>query len=208
MEPNRIRAPHTRRLAISRRSLIAGAAASLALAACNDTPTGIQTAAASDLTASLSEYGKAGGDAPVWQVNYDIDEDEDPPETYSAVAQAARDQALSAKREEQDWTASDPLLVLDPYGTTRTGLYTYFADEAAGTLEFTIAAPATAVYRRTAANHATDGTGFAGLIVGLIPGARNELTLTWRPDGGTPVTRTVDIQPPGTTGNYQTQLSV
>src|SRR5699024_5395498 len=145
---------------------------------------------------------------PVWQVDYDIDEDEDPPETYSAVAQAARDEALSAKREEQDWTAADPLLVRDPYGTTRTGLYTYFADEAAGTLEPTATAPATAAYRRTAANHASGGTGFAGLLVGLIPGARNRLTLTWTPEGGTPVTCTVDIQPPGPTGNAQTQLSV
>ena len=195
---------------LSRRSLLTGVgttATVLALAACDGDPTGIQTEEPGDLSASLSEYDRASGDAPIWQVTYDLDEDADTPETYSGEAQAARHAALEAKRSEQEWTATDPLLVLDPYGTTRTGLFVHFADAAAGALEFTVAADATAEYHRTAANHADGGTGFTGLLVGLIPGARNRLTLRWTPEGGDLVTREVHIQPPGPTGNHQTQLS-
>src|SRR5699024_8683408 len=61
---------------------------------------------------------------------------------------------------------------------------------------------------RTAANHTADGTGFTGLLVGLIPGARNRLALTWTPTGGDPVTREIHIQPPGASSGYQTQLSI
>lgn len=193
---------------LSRRLLFTGAgavASTLALAACDGGPTGIQEADPGDLSASLSEYGSASGDAPVWQVSLD---DEDPPETYTAEAQAARHAALEDQRAAQEWTATDPLLVLDPYGTTRTGLYVHFSDAAGGTLDFAISADATTEYRRTAANHAEDGTGFTGLLVGLIPGARNRLSLTWTPDGGDPVTRELAIQPPGASSVYQTQLSV
>jgi arylsulfate sulfotransferase len=194
---------------LTRRTLLAGAGAAataLALAACDGDPSGVQTARTDELSASLSEYGGASGDAPVWQVGYDLEEDQEAPATYSATAQAARHAALEAKRTEQEWTATAPLLVLDPYGTTRTGLYLHFTDAAAGTLEFTVTADATAEYRRTAADHA-DGGGFTGLLVGLIPGARNRLTLTWTPEGGAPVRRELHIQPPGSTGTYPTQLA-
>ncbi|GAA1486012.1 aryl-sulfate sulfotransferase [Brachybacterium fresconis] len=196
---------------LSRRTLFVGAGAAattLALAACDGEPSGKQSAEPGGLSASLSEYGKAGGDVPVWQMTYDIDEDEDSPETYSGPAQAARHAALEDKRSAQDWTANDPLLVLDPYGTTRTGLYVHFAAADPGALEFTITADATADYHRTAANHAEDGTGFTGLLVGLVPGARNHLRLTWTPTGGEPITRELDIQPPGASSVYQTQLSI
>lgn len=196
---------------LTRRALFTGAgatAAALAVAACDATPTGTQEAKADGPAATLSEYGKASGDAPVWQVTFDLDEDEETPETYAGSTQATRHAALEAKRSEQEWTATDPLLVLDPYGTTRTGLYVHFADASAGALEFTITADATAEYQRTAANHAEDSTGFTGLLVGLIPGARNRLALTWTPESGDPVTREIHIQPPGTSSGYQTQLSI
>jgi len=207
--PSRAQQPQ-QRPPLSRRTLLAGAGAAataVALVAC-DEPSGIRTVErGAGLTASLSPYGLASGDADIWQVTYDLDEDAEPPETYSAEAQAARHAALEATRGEREWSASEPLLVLDPYGTTRTGLYVHFADSAPGTLEFAVAAEATAEYRRTAANHA-EGGGFTGLLVGLIPGARNRLTLTWSPEGGESLTRDVHIQPPGPTGDYPTQLSV
>lgn len=196
--------------ALSRRTLLTGAGAAataLALSACDGDPSGVQVPEAGAVSAALSEYGGASGDAPVWQMAYDLEEDQDAPATYSATAQAARHAALEAKRTEQEWTATAPLLVLDPYGTTRTGLYVHFTDAAAGTLEFTVTADATAEYRRTAANHAGDDGGFTGLLVGLIPGARNRLRMTWSPQRGDRVAREVHIQPPGSTGTYPTQLA-
>lgn len=103
---------------VSRRSLIAGAGATtalLALAACDETD-GIGSDRSEDLTAVLSAYGRTDEDTSVWQVTYDLAEDQDTPETYSAVAQAARHAALEDKREEQEWGLDDPLLVIDPLG--------------------------------------------------------------------------------------------
>ena len=195
---------------LTRRSLLVGAGAAataVTLAAC-DEPTGIQDpdGGGGDLTASVTRYGAATGDLEVWQVTYDIDEDADPPGTYTAKAQAARHAALQAKLEEQEWSADAPLLVLDPYGTTRTGLYVHFADAAGGMLEFTVDVDATAEYRRTAANH-DQGSGFTGLLVGLVPGAHNRLTVSWAPEGGDVVSHELHILPPTPTGDYPTQLS-
>ena len=211
MTPDPARTPSPLPPALTRRSLLVGAGAAataVTLAAC-DEPTGIQTpdGGGGDLTASVTRYGGATGDAEVWQVIYDIDEDADPPPTYTATAQAARHAALQAKLEEQEWSVGAPLLVIDPYGTTRTGLYLHFADAAAGTLEFTVDVDATAEFRRTAANHA-ESTGFTGMLMGLVPGAHNRLTVTWTPEGGDPVSHQLHVLPPTPTGDYPTQLSV
>src|SRR5699024_11321171 len=67
---------------LTRRSLFAGAGATatvLALAACDDAPTGTQETTVDGPAATLSEDGKSSGDAPVWQVTFDLDEDEDAP---------------------------------------------------------------------------------------------------------------------------------
>src|SRR5690625_6884738 len=76
---------------LTRRSLFAGAGATatvLALAACDDTPTGTQEATVDGPAATLSEYGKSSGDAPVWQVTFDLDEDEDRSEEHTSELQS------------------------------------------------------------------------------------------------------------------------
>src|SRR5699024_5376386 len=94
------------------------------------------------------------------------------------------------------------------YGMTGIGLCVRFADASAGVLEVNVAADVAGGYDGTAANDTADGTGFTGLLVGLIPGARNRLALTWTPTGGDPVTCEILIQPPGASSGYQTQLSI
>ena len=59
--------------------------------------------------------------------------------------------------------------MLDPYGSTRTGLYVFFEDGSAGELDALVRAASTADFGRTIANHAT-GTGFEGTwCIGLVP---------------------------------------
>ncbi|MFC7458146.1 aryl-sulfate sulfotransferase [Brachybacterium sp. GCM10030267] len=192
------------RASLTRRALLAvSGVGALALAGCTEDPDG-STAKA---TAKLSEYADAYGDHPIRQVGFDVPEGGAAPETYTEQGQSARHDVLQAAREEQEWTAQEPLLVLDPYGTTRTGLYVYFTDAAAGRLSYSVEVLGTEDYSRTAANHAADGSGFEGLVIGLVPGAHNDLTLTWEPERGETVTSRVHVKAPAALSDYSTQLS-
>lgn len=97
-----------------------------------------------------------------------------PPKTYHPATQAARHTALQAKKKSGTWTPQNPLLVMDPYGTTASGLYVYFTG-GSGQLSFTDATSSVEDFSAVAANHAD--TGFEGLVVALVPGTRNTLTL-------------------------------
>lgn len=152
------------------------------------------------------EEPAARGDWTVWSVGYDLGEDEEAPPLYDASTQQARHEALAEKKAEKQWTAEDPLLVLDPYGSTLTGLYVYFEDEATGSLDVLAQAASTDDFARTAANHAESG-GFEGLVIGLIPGAHTDLTLTWRPEGGAEAAGTVRVKAPATASGYGTALA-
>ncbi|AXK46759.1 aryl-sulfate sulfotransferase [Brachybacterium saurashtrense] len=200
---------------VRRRTVMAGAAgaslALLGLGACTeDAPEPGPQEPDEEQVAALSvvyrEEARARGDWTVWAVGYDLGEDEEAPALYEATTQQARHEALEAKKAEKQWTAQDPLLVIDPYGTTLTGLYVYFEDEAAGALDVLARAASTQDYAHTAANHATAG-GFEGLVIGLIPGAHTTMMLTWRPEGGQGSAGEVRVKAPTTASGYGTALA-
>ncbi len=180
----------------------------LALAACTDDggPEEPDPDAAAALTVTYTENPAARGDWTVWTVAYDLAEGQEAPALFDATTQAARHEALQAKKDEKAWTATDPLLVLDPYGTTGSGLYVHFEDPEAGQLDVVATASATEDFARTAANHA-EGAGFEGLVIGLIPGAHTTLDLTWRADGGGESAGTLRIKAPTTQSGYGTTLA-
>lgn len=200
---------------IRRRTVLAGAAgtslALLALAACSDEdsepgPQEPDTEKVAELSVVYSEDPAARGDWTVWSVGYDLAEGQDAPPLYDATTQLARHEALQAKKAEKTWTREDPLLVLDPYGSTLTGLYVYFEDTANGQLDVVSRAAATADFAHTAANHAAEA-GFEGLVIGLIPGAHNTLTLTWTPEGGSESVGELRIKAPATASGYGTAVA-
>lgn len=201
---------------VGRRTLLTRTGAgltALALAACTD-DSGTQEpepdsdpapGAGSGVSVTYTEDPGARGDGTVWSVGYDLADGQETPALFDATTQALRHKALEAKKAEQQWTAADPLLVMDPYGTTTSGLYVYFEDTATGTLDVTVAAAATQDFARTAANHAE--TGFEGLVVGLIPTTHNTLSLTWTPETGQPVESQLQITAPATDSGYPTTIA-
>lgn len=201
---------------VGRRTLLTGTGSgltALALAACTD-DAGTQEpepdsdpepGAGSELSVTYAEDPNSRGDWTVWSVSYDLAEGQEAPALFDATIQALRHEALEAKKAEQQWTAADPLLVLDPYGTTASGLYVYLEDAATGSLDFTVTAAATQDFTRTAANHAA--TGFEGLVVGLIPATHNTLSLTWAPQGGEPAEGQLQIMAPATDSGYPTTIA-
>ncbi|GAA1488808.1 aryl-sulfate sulfotransferase [Brachybacterium sacelli] len=200
---------------LRRRTIMTGAASTslslLALTACTDEDTdpGPQEPDTDEVTALrvvFSEDPAARGDWTVWSVGYDLEEDQDAPPLYDASTQEARHEALESKKAEKPWTREDPLLVLDPYGSTLTGLYVFFEDEAGGRLDVVSRAAATEDFAHTAANHAAE-SGFEGLVIGMIPGAHNTLTLTWRPEGSGGTSGEVRIKAPTTASGYGTSVA-
>ncbi|MDN5687669.1 MAG: aryl-sulfate sulfotransferase [Brachybacterium sp.] len=207
--------PSPERFPLRRRTLLAGGASAsvalLALSACTDEdaepgPQEPDTDEVSALKVVYSENPNARGDWTVWSVSYDLAEDQEAPPLYDASTQQARHEALEAKKAEKQWTVQDPLVVLDPYGSTRTGLYVHFEDAAGGRLDVLCQAASTEDFAHTAANHAA-GTGFEGLVIGAIPGAHNTLTVTWRPEGGDETAAELRIKAPTTASGYGTAVA-
>lgn len=152
----------------------------------------------------LSKY-LADGKLTVWSMKYRLTDSQTEPAVYNTATQGARHQALMAKKMSQSWAVDSPLMVLDPYGTTRTGLYVYFDAATSGKLSVSCATASTATFSAVAANHASKG--FEGLVVALVPGARNTLTLTWTPTSGAKKVITASIPAPATLSGYGTQIS-
>lgn len=174
-------------------AIVAGGAAAAVLSGCDADESEVQVP-----PIRVTRYPSSGGDWTIWRLLYETDDASTPPPIYSEAVQAARHEVLRAKKAEQRWTTSDPLLVVDPYGTTCSGLYVYAED--GGALSFTCSAASTPDFSGRVANHAPSG--FEGLLIALVPGAHNTLALTWRHDDGTETSGVISIKAPATLSGY------
>lgn len=127
------------------------------------------------------------------------------PSAFDLEVQAAVDATLE-NLHEQGSDPQQPLLVLNPYGTSTTGLYTRFATNGEGVLEYTVSSTGTEDFTRTATDHDEDPGVFAGQLIGLVPGAQNTVTTTWQPEAGEPVKNTFTVTAPDSEAGYPTQL--
>ena len=120
-----------------------------------------------------------------------------------------------------DWSASNPLAVLNPFGTGSNGLYLYFETDYPTQVSYSISTPneSTQEWTATARNCFLDQDDpqeeqddeFSRVhefqIVGLVPGTTNQVTLTITGKWGNvrqEVTFSIDM--PETTSGYPTQL--
>ena len=111
------------------------------------------------------------------------------------------------------WTATTPLAVLNPFGTGSNGLYLYFETEQDTKVTYTIHVEADDISDFTA--EAADASGqeytrnHEFQLIGLVPGERNEVTLTMTGTWGN--TRQVvrfSVDMPETSSGYSTRLEV
>lgn len=173
-----------------------------------------QTPAAPPVTATIDgaameAYAAHSGGVNVLAVNLEDapeDDGEGPDPVYEEPQRTLRAELLEAQKQAGDYTPDDPLLVMNPFGTQAAGLYVHFTAESEGELSFTVSAPASEDFTRIAQDHDPSATGVEAQVVGLVPGARNELTLTWTPTAGDPVERTVEIDAPEPEDTYMSQL--
>lgn len=135
---------------------------------------------------------------------------------YDVGVQERLDSAIeNIKAMDVAWTASNPLAILNPYGTGSNSLYLYFTTELDTQVTYTVHVddPAIEDFTATAKNCAPGeedaefSTEHEFQVIGLVPGRTNEVTLTIAGSFGIErqrVTFTVDM--PETQSGYATQL--
>lgn len=134
---------------------------------------------------------------------------------YDLEVQQRLDGALQDIKTTQgmSWTATTPLAVLNPFGTGSNGLYLYFETEQDTKVTYTIHVEADGISDFTA--EAADASGqeytrnHEFQLIGLVPGERNEVTLTmtgtWR---NTRQVVRFSVDMPETSSGYSTRLEV
>ena len=104
-----------------------------------------------------------------------------------------------------EWTLTQPLAILNAYGTGSNGLYLYFTTDFATQVSYVIEADGTTDYEVTASGGYV--TEHEVQIIGLVPGRTNHVTITLTGELGN-VRQVVefDIAMPETTSGYSVQL--
>ncbi len=118
-----------------------------------------------------------------------------------------------------DWTATNPLAVLNPFGTGSNGLYLYFTTDAETQVDYTIHVDDESIpdYSATAANTWIDGDKANGgekyttehefQLSGLVPGKTNEVTMAIKGSWGNVRQEvTFSVNMPSPQSNYSTHL--
>ena len=100
---------------------------------------------------------------------------------YNRDYQQAVASVIESYKSNTEYTLERPLMILNPYGTSTTGLYVYFTTDQATSVEYTISVPDTDIpdftrilYTNQAGEAVTEQE---GILVGLVPGMRNLVTL-------------------------------
>ena len=100
---------------------------------------------------------------------------------YNMENQAKIHATLETYKSSKTFDISNPLLVLNPYGTTTTGLYIYFTTDIPTCIEYTISVDSKLIpdfKRLLYTNQSMEAlTVQEGLIIGLIPGMINTVTI-------------------------------
>lgn len=114
---------------------------------------------------------------------------------------------------EVTWSATQPLAILNPYGTGSNGLYLYFETDMATQISYSIHVPGSDIPDFTATASDISGEEYTKThefqIIGLVPGEINEVTLTitgrW---GNTRQIVSFTVEMPQTFSGYSTRLEV
>lgn len=114
---------------------------------------------------------------------------------------------------EVTWPATQPLAILNPYGTGSNGLYLYFETDMATQISYSIHVPGSDIPDFTATASDISGEEYTKThefqIIGLVPGETNEVTLIitgrW---GNTRQIVSFTVEMPQTSSGYSTRLEV
>ena len=112
--------------------------------------------------------------------------------------------------QEGDYTLESPLAILNPFGTGSNGLYLYFGTSNPTQVSYAVEAEGYPSYSATANNAGENGFSRVQefLLIGLVPGEENTVTLLATTRQGREETFSITIDMPESTSGYDTQLEV
>lgn len=144
---------------------------------------------------TVGRLGDVVGDFAVHTLEIEGEGSEDF-DVFAGPVQTAIEDTMGGLRGSDGITAATPLAVLDPHRFNATGLHVFFPDEADGTLTCVVRTENCSPFTTTPPLEREHGV--EAHVIGLVPGARSELTLTWAPAGGDPMVSRIMVIPPGT----------
>lgn len=100
---------------------------------------------------------------------------------YTKKYQKAANYILEQYKKKQKYTLKEPLWIMNPYGTIENGLYLYYTSSEACKVSYTVSVDNEAMQDFHAQLYTSDeeaGKEHEGIIIGLIPGVKNYVTLT------------------------------
>ncbi|MDN3437333.1 aryl-sulfate sulfotransferase [Planococcus sp. APC 3900] len=110
---------------------------------------------------------------------------------------------LDALKQEENYKVSEPLAVMNPFGTNTTGLYLHFQAADSGTLTYTVSAEGTADFTRDAKDANPAAAEAEYQVIGLVPGKENTVKVTYINEEGTQGdTYSFKVAAPATTSGY------
>ncbi len=113
---------------------------------------------------------------------------------YTVDYQEAAQQIIDNQKAENTYTLESPLFILNPYGTNRTGVYTYFNTEVPTNITYTVSVDDENIADFTATMYTNEeGTAVTeheGQIIGLIQGYENTVTFDVTDGNGTLIAKT------------------
>lgn len=139
---------------------------------------------------------------------------------YDVDVQDRIAQLIDDIKDRRTWEASNPLAILNPFGTGSNGLYLYFTTDLGTQVTYTIEAEGTTTFTKTAQNVFLDDDVREKFgdknytkqhefqLIGLVPGKTNHVTLSVA--GSMGVTRQevkFNIEMPETESGYATKLA-
>ena len=127
---------------------------------------------------------------------------------YDTSVQDRLAQTLLQMINRENYTLNNPLAVLNPFGTGSNGLYLYFSTDHDCQIRYTIQTNGYSDYSNIANNRSGYSRSQEFLLIGLIPGETNNVTLeAINRQGETIDSTSFSITMPETTSGYATQLS-
>lgn len=136
-----------------------------------DTPSGADAG-----TAVSAEVPSLNGFLTALNLSTDLDT------IYTTSYQESVAQQIADLKSQNTYTADDPLIIANPYGTNTTSLYIYFRTDVPVTVSYTVTAEGYEDYSRTLSESA--GVEHEYLLTGMIPSTTNQITLDLETEDG------------------------
>lgn len=115
----------------------------------------------------------------------------DPETIYSDSYQKNIYQQIEKVKQANDYTVDNPLLIENPYGTNTTSIYMYFTTDYDCMATYTINCQGYEDFTQTLNTNSLSGLSqeHEYLLVGAIPGAKNNITVVLKDVNGKPITQ-------------------